>query len=60
MSVFRLVEDLTMMLRSATDALYKTNRYRKVGYDHLHQDALDEVENVRDLADEILERERGE
>lgn len=54
---YRLLEDTVLLNGDVDDALYQAIRYERFGYDHLRGRLLDEIEGVRDLADEILERE---
>ena len=54
---YRLIENIILASDSLNDALYKANRYQAVEYEHLKEDSLQELRDVRDLIDEILERE---
>lgn len=53
-----LTKDLLRINDAVNDALYKANRRRMHGHEHLREDALEEIEAVRDLAADVLERER--
>ncbi|MHC3439217.1 hypothetical protein ACYJ1Y_14280 [Natrialbaceae archaeon A-gly3] len=57
-SAFRLSECLVLMGDKLNDALYAANRYQNLGYDHQRERALEELEELREFADEVLERER--
>jgi len=57
-SVYRLNENLVLMGDQLNDALYAANRYQALGYDHQREKALEKLEELRDFADEVLERER--
>lgn len=56
---YRLAENVHLMDGILNEALYHSLRYHELGYDHLREDVLDDVERLRDFADEVLERERG-
>ena len=53
---YRMVNDLLSMDRSINEAMYDINRYQVNGYDHIREDALKEIEMVKEIAEETLER----
>ena len=55
-SAYRFNESLILLGDSLNDAQYAANRYHQTGYDHKQEDALEHLRDLRNLADEVLER----
>lgn len=53
---YLLVEDFVLIDGAVNTGMYKAARYQNLGYDHLREDAIEELEKVRDMADEALDR----
>lgn len=56
----RLMEDIILLGDSVQDALYHGSRMQRMEYDHLVEDTLKEVRDVKRLSEEILERHEEE
>jgi len=55
-SAYRLSENLILLGKTLNDAQYAANRYQKTGFEHKREDALQHLRELRDFADEIIER----
>lgn len=55
---YRLSEDYTLILRAAVRGQYKAVRYQELRYDHPREEAIGELETIRDMIDETLEGHR--
>lgn len=53
---FQLLDSFTLIGRACNKGTYKAMRHQEKGYDHLHEDAMEELRAIRDMAEEALER----
>lgn len=53
---FRLLDSFDLISRACNNGSYKAMRYQERGHDHLHEDAMEELRAIRDMAEEALER----
>lgn len=52
---YRLAEDFNLLNRAVNEGSYKALRYQELGYDHLWEDAIEELERIQSMLDETLD-----
>lgn len=57
-NAYRLMDNLLMINRAVDDGMYSANRYHVNGADHHREDILETFEEINELTEEILEREK--